>query len=271
MRLSRMWTLRRDPGADGLEHAETEATLREALVEETAAPGEDDSYRRLMAVIADDMRLRQPAPRRPAWGWVPALSASATVAILLVFAYSAGVDNGRRLVDNGPPPISRPVDDGVVPHGQYIPPAPSVPPSSSPEARPAPRLSVEELPDASPMNYIGNLLLEGLSREQRELVRVFNEQAKAEHWENAARTLEDLAGLDISSEAAVKALHGAAVIYQNRVKDDAQALRLYEREAEALERQIGEATSPEQQAALEKQRELALTSINALRATPDNQ
>lgn len=269
MRLSRMWTLRGRPGAEGLENAETEATLREALAE-PAAPGEDDSYRRLMAVIADDMRLRQPAPQRHAWGWIPALSASATAAILLVFAYSAGVDDGRQFVNHQPPtPAQTTPGDAVIPHGKYSPPKVAVLPPARPEARPRPSLNVEELPPPSPMNYIGNLLLEGLSKEQRDMVRVFNEQARADHWENAARTLENLADLDLSSEAAIKALHGAAVIYQNRVKDDVEALRLFQREAEVLDQHLADSDSPERQAALEKQRELALTSINALRAIPD--
>ncbi len=266
MRLSRMWTLRGRPGAEGLENAETEATLREALAE-TAAPGEDDSYRRLMAVVADDMRLRQPAPQRHAWGWIPALSASATAAILLVFAYSAGVDNGLRLADQQAPPAARTTDgDPVIPHGKYSAPKITALPTAPPEAQPRPSLNVEELPQPSPMNYIGNLRLKGLSKEQRDMVRVFNEQARSDHWENAARTLETLADLDLASEAAIKALHGAAVIYQNRVKDDAQALRLFQREAEVLDQQLAATDSPERQAALAKQRELALTSISALHA-----
>lgn len=264
MKLSRMWLLRGRPGAEGTENPEWEATLREAMTE-PAAPGEDASYRRLMGVIADDMRLRRPAPQRRPWAWVPALSASATAAILLVFAYTAGVDQGRRMAQDTAPPVTGETrtGDAVVPHGQYSPPKVAQTPPPAAE-KPRPSINVEELPEPSPMNYIGNLLLDGLSKEQRELVRLYNEQAKEGHWENAARTLEDLADVDPSSEAAIKALHGAAVIQQSRVRNDAEALRLFQREADALERQLTAAENPEHRAALEKQRELAETSIGAL-------
>jgi hypothetical protein len=220
-----------------------EANLRAALTE-PAAPGEDESYRRLMGVIADDMRLRHPAPVRHGWSWMPVTSVSAAAAIFIALAYTAGVDRGVRIAQQSPPQqvaTLPPASEPVVPHGQYVPPVKAAQPAARPAA-PAPKPAPPSpAPDATPMNYIGNIALEGLSRDQRDMLAIYVRQAEGGEWASAARSLERLANTDPASDVAMTALQGAAEIYRGRLHDNASALGLYQREQQALTEQLASA------------------------------
>jgi hypothetical protein len=255
----------------GIATAGAEANLRAALTE-PAAPGEDESYRRLMGVIADDMRLRAPAPARRGWSWMPVTSVSAAAAIFIALAYTAGVDRGVRIARQTPPQYVAtlpPATEPVVPHGQYVPPvkpAPTMAQPAPPAPKPAPPSPAT---DAAPMNYIGNIALEGLSRDQRDMLAIYVRQAEAGEWASAARSLERLANTDPGSDVAMTALLGAAEIYRGRLHDNASALGLYRREQQALTDQLASAADAGHKSDLQARLDQVRAGIAELAAADD--
>jgi hypothetical protein len=254
----------------GIANAGAEANLRAALTA-PAAPGEDESYRRLMGVIAEDMRLRRPAaPQRASWSWMPVASVSAAAAILVAFAYTAGVDRGVNMARPPETPrvaVAPSAPKPLVPHGLYVPPAkPAGPPAKAPAAT-VPPTETPAVADATPMNYIGNIALEGLTRDQRDLLRIYVTQAEGGEWASAARSLERLANTEPGSAVAVTALQGAAEIYRGRLRDNASALDMYQRELKACQDQLAATTDPDRKADLQTHIEQVNTNIAELEPT----
>lgn len=256
----------------GIATAGAEANLRAALAE-PAAPGEDESYRRLMGVIAEDLRLRQPAPPpRASFAWMPAASVSAAAAILIALAYTAGVDRGVRIVqDASPTQVATvpPAPEPVVPHGQYVPPAKPAPTTASVEPpAPTPALQLTS-PDDAPQNYIGNIAMDGLTRDQRDLLALFVRQAQNGEWSSAARSLEHLAATDPDADMALTALQGAAEIYRTRLNDSPSALAVLLRERGTIETRLAADPADTTRTDLQRRLDTVNTSITEMEPTKD--
>jgi hypothetical protein len=178
---------------------------------------------------------------------MPVASVSAAAAILVALAYTAGVDRGVRIGREAQPPPAvamLPAPEPVVPHGQYVPSVKPAPPAARPDQSPAPKPPPSAAaPDDTPMNYIGNIALDGLTRDQRDLLSIYIRQAEGGEWTSAARSLERLANTDPSSDVALTSLQGAAEIYRTRLHDDASALDMYRRERDAIQSRL--AASPD--------------------------
>ncbi|HEY3268897.1 MAG TPA: hypothetical protein VGM37_18425 [Armatimonadota bacterium] len=254
----------------GYESPETEAILRAALAE-PAAPGEDDSYRRLMVVVADDLRLRQPAPQRANWAWIPALSVTAATAVLAVFAYVAGVDHGIAIADRNNKPIVavNPQPTVPVPPSRYTPVYPLPRP-----AAPQPRTGTPARLNPSPgepvpaTEFIGSMTSDTLSRDQRDMLAIFVKQYEAREWQSAVNSLKRLAETDPDGDLAANALHGAAEIQRTQLSDAAGAGALYQREIDTLDALLANATEKERKAALQTQRDAAAQALASLPAPP---
>lgn len=256
----------------GIATAGAEANLRAALAE-PAAPGEDESYRRLMGVIAEDLRLRQPAPpARAPFAWLPVSSISAAAAILIALAYTAGVDRGVRIGREAPQPqvaVLPPAPGPVIPRGQYVSPAKPSPPAAAPE-NPAPAPAAQPAaPESTPMNYIGNIAMDGLTRDQRDMLAIYVRQAESGAWPSAARSLERLAATDADSDMALTALQGAAEIYRTRLHDNSSALDMYHRERDALQSRLSAAPDDGRRADLKDRLETVNANIAELEPAKD--
>jgi hypothetical protein len=245
----------------------TVATLRAAMVE-PAAPGEDESYRRLMTVIADDLRLRQPVHQRN-WAWIPTTSVALAGMILAIIAYDAGVRNGVNLarLHANPPSIARnetPAND-ITP--TYVPPVkPGVP---------QPRMKIKEIPGAPP-NESSNTILawlqnETLTKDQQEFVRLAGNKADQGDWDGVTRLLVQMADADPTADASISAIHAAAEIRVNN-SDATGAKSLYEREISMCDTLLASEQDPDHIARLKEWRSRAQSGVADLNAaSPSSQ
>ena len=264
----RFWTLcgRRqdericeDPG--------TEATLRAAMVE-PAAPGEDESYRRLMTVVADDLRLRQPVHQRN-WAWIPTTSVALAGMILAIFAYDAGVTNGKnsvRLTIN-PPSVTQPSANGASTPKTYVPPVK--------RDTALPKLDVKEVP-RNPPNESNNAILawlqgETLTRDQQEFVRQAGNKAESGDWEGATKSLVQMADVEPAADASINAIHAAAEIRTKCLNDAAGAQALYQREIGMCDTQLAATQDPDRTALLKDWRSRAELGVALLNDAPGAQ
>lgn len=245
------------------EDPKTEATLRTALAEPTA-PGEDESYHRLMGVIADDLRYRQPIRHRN-WAWIPTTSVAVAGMVLAVIAYDAGVQHGKEnaaaLYAKQNKTITQPID-GKVPWNVYVPLRDAKP------TAPRPKLDVREVP-GNPSSSADNVILawlplEGLSRDQRDFVLVASKAADKGNWEGAAKALVQMADQDPNADASISALHAAAEIQTKRLKNNAAALGLYQRELQACDEQLAATDDPDRQRLLTEWRHRAELGVSLL-------
>lgn len=246
MGISSFWMRRGRRHKTGVrEDPQTETTLRAALIEPTA-PGEEESYHRLMTVVADDLRLRQPV-RQHNWGWIPTTSVAFAGVILAVMAYDAGVQHGidttaRQLAQQARVTIQ---DGGgsKVPWNVYVPPKDK---KTNPSA---PKLSVKELPnrpaDESDNVILAWMPLDGLTRDQRDLLGIAEKKASASDWEGAAKALVQMADQDTTSDAAINALYDAAVIQNTRLHHNSEALDLYQRAVQLCNDQLSKTQDPD--------------------------
>jgi hypothetical protein len=230
--------------------------LRAAL-EIPPAPGEEASYRRLMAVIAEDTLVRQPVPAYRHRAWAPALSAAAAMAVLLVLAYDLGLHRGQELMRFAQTQTPAPVVKPDVPVGAYVPPA--KPPASA--VKPAPKPSEKPAepatrPQASP-TLLASLIGGGLSQDQKDLLASAQEAMDARDWKSAAQRLVSLAEADPQSDAAITALHAAGMILSRYANDAEGASALFTREAEACEAMLQTETDPVRTAWLQEKLDAA--------------
>lgn len=240
---------------------ETEQALRAALLA-PVAPGEDESYRRLMGVIAEDLHLRQPAPQRPTWAWAPMGSVAAVAAVLAVFAYQLGVDHGvqvARLNDSAPLVQPEPSSDPgpLVPRGTYTPKpdTSAVKPAdiAKPPANTTPRLA-----PTSREAILATINIEGLNADQRDLLRAFSTYHRAGEFRLAAQQMERLAETAPDTEVALDAWKAAADLYRTRLNDPATANGLYLRIVDAARTMAGtDAEDPDRAVRLEARRKEA--------------
>jgi hypothetical protein len=245
----------------GYEDPQTEATLRVALTE-PAAPGEDESYRRLMAVIADDLRLRQPV-RQHNWSWIPTTSVALAGMILSIIAYDAGVQHGRTRVTVAvnPPPVYQ--QDTSHPRAIVVPPA--NPPKGS-------GVKVEEVPQKPAATSRNSIALSfssvALSKDEQDFVGVADRKADNGDWEGAATTLVQMADKDPKSDVAITAVDLAAGIRKANLKDGPGALALYQRERKMCDDVLTDTQDADRRDQLTKWRDRADAGVQSLNAQP---
>lgn len=241
--------------------------LRAAL-EIPPAPGEEASYRRLMAVIAEDTLVRQPVPAYRHRAWAPALSAAAAMAVLLVLAYDFGVHRGQQLVRLAQTANTAPVVKPDVPVGTYVPPA--RPPQSV--AQPAPKPTDEPArPTTRPQpgpTLLASLIGGGLSQDQKDLLASAQEAMDARDWRSAAQRLVSLAEAEPQSDAAITALHAAGMVLSRYANDVQGASALFTREAETCEAMLQTETDPVRTAWLQEKLDAARAAAEPPAAEP---
>lgn len=235
---------------------------------EPAAPGEDESYRRLMTVIADDLRLRQPVHQRN-WSWIPTTSVALAGMILAIMAYDAGVTHGKNsvLFTNNPANVSSNNAASNNNSGSYIPPVkPNVP---------RPKISVKQIPGEPPKESDNAILAwlqgETLTKDQQEFVRQAGIKADQNDWDGAAKSLVQMADAEPSSDASISAIDAAAQIRTTRLSDDTGAQALYQRELDMCDAQLTDNQDPDRAAVVKEWRSRAELGLALLKGAPGAQ
>ena len=264
----RFWTLRgRQQDERICEDPGTEATLRAAMVE-PAAPGEDESYHRLMTVVADDLRLRQPVHHRN-WAWIPTTSVALAGMILAIIAYDAGVSHGKNSVlsTRNPTNVTETKPLNI-----------NAPKAYAPKVKPVVRqhrLNVKEVPGAPPVESDNAILAwlqgETLTKDQQEFVRQAGNKADKGDWEGATKSLVQMADVDPSADASINAIHAAAEIRTKCLNDDAGAQTLYQRELDMCDSQLAATQDPDRIALLKDWRSRAELGVALLNDAPSGQ
>lgn len=241
----------------GYEDPQTEATLRVALAE-PAAPGEDESYRRLMTVIADDLRLRQPTYQHN-WSWIPVTSVALAGMILAIIAYDAGFNHGQ--IANTVA-VNKP---SVAQHNAAAPPAMILPQDNAAKGS---GVKIEELPkkpDDTPHNSIAAWFTSvTLSREEQDFVTFADQKADKGDWGGAVNLLVQMADKDPKSDVAITAVDVAAGLRKTNLKDDAGALDLYKRERQICDELLADTQDADRRDQLTKWRDRADAGVQSL-------
>ena len=231
-----------------------------AVMNSCEPAGEDESYHRLMGLIADDLRAQRwaVAPKR---NWLPVASLTATAGILAFLAYNVGSWHGAS--------IARESFDSQIALNTPVTPSPD---TANPLEMPNNTNVAPSQPDAdvtAPMvtpreEFLAMVPNDNLSQDQKDTLSVVIRALDEEKWGDAAKNLLRLADTAPGSDIEIYALHAASELYANRLKASDDALNALLREHTVIVRQLETSQDSARRAQLQSQKKLVEARIAEL-------
>lgn len=222
--------------------------------------GEDESYHRLMGLIADDLRAQRwaVAPKR---NWLPVASLTVTAGILAILAYSVGSWHGASIArENFETQIAH--NAPVTPSQDTTNPLDS---TDNTNIAPMPLDTGVAAPAVTPREEVLALVPnDNLNQDQKDTLSVVIRALDEEKWGDAAKNLLRLADSAPGSDIEIYVLHAVSELYANRLNDSDEALNVLLREHTVIVRQLETSQDSGRRAQLQSQKKLVEARIAEL-------